>query len=100
MIHSTADPHFQGLCICKFSYLLKFMCNFNNTSQHFRSHSWICGEWQRLLRHPTCMFPAESKQGDALPAISFLAVNMGPLHILFSTTLKNFFVFFASNFTS
>lgn len=78
-VNSTRYPHFQGFCICKFSYSLKCICNPNNTSWHFWGHSWVCVAWQKLVCHHHICSQLRANRVMLSPLISALLLQKSVL---------------------
>lgn len=83
----------RGFCICKFAYLLKFLCNPQiNSWGTFTAMGQMIGtvlcRMVKMLSHLMQTFPAEIEQSNALPSrFSSLTVNKCHFSHLFSATV-------------
>lgn len=91
----TFDVWCAQICLCKFAYLLKSICDphintcniFVVTREHVRSG--------KKFVSVALMFPAEAEQGDAAPScFSSRPVNRCPFHGIFSATFSTRWCFF------
>lgn len=89
-------PYYLQLCICKFACSLKFICNPQiNTqviSMVIHGHAENC----KIFQSPDAHFPAEVKQGSALPScFSSHTVKKCPYGGIFNATTFAFLCFWS-----
>lgn len=81
------DPHDSRFLYLQISLLLQFIYNPKiNTHSTFKVIHRQAKKKNPNLSDPMCTFPAEVKQGDALPSCSALIVLTCPFCNLFSAT--------------